>query len=153
MEGICNRCAFPVQDPKSAKYSTGAKPLMHAAWKGYLQCLKELIAAGADVNEADIDGETPLMWAAEEGQSQCLQELIKSGANVNLWDNDGCTAMMHAAYNGQEACITELKNAGAHVDTAEEEETTPLIMAAIKWPLCHYSAAHTVGSRCGQVQR
>ena len=69
MEGTCNQCAFPIQDPKSAEYSTGATPLMHAAGKGYLQCVKELIAAGADVNQADDDGDTPLMWAAMGGQT------------------------------------------------------------------------------------
>ena len=50
MEGTCNRCAFPVQDPESAGYTAGVTPLMHASWKGYVQCVKELVAAGADVN-------------------------------------------------------------------------------------------------------
>ena len=130
MEGTCNQCAFPVQDPKSAEYSTGAKPLMHAAWKGYLQCVKELIAAGADVNQADDDGDTPLMWAAIGGQTECLQELIKSGAEVNLSSNSGCTALIHAATYGQEACITKLIKAGADVNMKDIEGFTSLIWAA-----------------------
>ena len=67
MEGICNRCAFPVQDPKFAKYRKNVIPLMYAAWKSYLQCVKKLIAAGADVNQGDDYRDAPLMWAVKTG--------------------------------------------------------------------------------------
>ena len=108
MEGTCTLCAFSIEDPKFVEYTLGVTPLMHATWKGYKQCVKELIAAGADVNQADNGGNTALMWAAVEGQTTCLLELIKSGANVNLMNNDGCMALMHAAKYGRDCCIREL---------------------------------------------
>ena len=40
--------------------------------ESYYQCVKELIAAGADVNKTDKNGKTPLIWAAIGGQKECL---------------------------------------------------------------------------------
>ena len=54
-----------------------------------LNVLKELIAAGADINKEDNDGETALMSAANEGHVECLKELIAAGADINKEDNDG----------------------------------------------------------------
>ena len=56
MEGTCNQCVY------SADYR-GSTPLMYAAYRGYVACVKELIAAGADVNQTDDNGCTPLVWA------------------------------------------------------------------------------------------
>ena len=132
MEGICNQCAFPVQDPKSAQYSLGATPLMHAAWKGYNQCVKELLGAGADVNQADNDGDTPLMWAAIGGEKECLLELIKSGADVNIKNYNGKTAITHYYALRYPSCIIELVKAGGDVNSMDGRGCT-LVGFAAKW--------------------
>ena len=132
MEGICNRCAFPVQGPEFADYSLGATPLMHAAGNGYVQCVKELIAAGAHVNQADNDGDVPLMWAAVEGQATCFLELIRSGANVNLRNNDGYTALLCTAIYGHEECIMHLTTAGTDVNMPDRDGFTALMHTAVK---------------------
>ena len=132
MEGTCNQCTFPIQEPKYVKYRWGVTPLMHAAGKGYLQCVKELIAAGADVNQADNNGQPPLMWAAGWGKNSCLLELIKMGANVNSVNNNSCTALFLACQNGNSKCVDILLNAGADVNIITTYETTAL-MAAATW--------------------
>ena len=55
--------------------------------KGNVECLKELIAAGADINKEDNDGGTALYSAANQGHVECLKELIAAGTDVNKEDN------------------------------------------------------------------
>ena len=47
MDGICNDCVLPLVEDDYEDYSTGVTSLMHAAYKGNVQCMKELITAGA----------------------------------------------------------------------------------------------------------
>ena len=120
MEGTCYQCAFPVQDPKFAKYRKNVTPLMYAAWKGYLQCVKDLIA---DMNKADDYRDAPLMWAAKTGQAECLLELIKSGADVN-------SALFPACRSGFPSCVDVLLKAGAHMNMSIANKSTSLMEAA-----------------------
>ena len=60
-----------------------------AAIQGHIECLKELIAAGADINKEDKDGRTALWTAANQGHIECLKELIAAGADINKEDKDG----------------------------------------------------------------
>ena len=64
-----------------------------AANQGHIECLKELIAAGADINKEDKDGDTALYSAANQGHIECLKELIAAGADINKEDKDGVTAL------------------------------------------------------------
>ena len=87
---------------------------MYAAGKGKLSCVKELIAAGADVNAAcECHGNGALLSAAIEGRVDCLKELIKAGAKVNMRNKKGKTALMFAA---DSFCLNTLISAGADVN-------------------------------------
>ena len=66
MEGTCNECVFPLN--KEEKERLGTCPtdtsLVYASAEGNRSCVKELIAAGADVNTAcECHGNGPLMTA------------------------------------------------------------------------------------------
>ncbi|MDJ0632365.1 MAG: sigma-70 family RNA polymerase sigma factor [Xenococcaceae cyanobacterium MO_188.B29] len=60
-----------------------------AAHRGYLDIVKLLIDAGADVNakEGNYSKSTPLHWAAKEGNLQVVKLLVESGAKLNVKDN------------------------------------------------------------------
>ena len=78
--------------------------IFHAAKTGNIDRVRELIAAGANVNQQDNNGLTPLHWAAENGHQAVVQALIAAGADINQQDNDGWTPLLHAAgWDGHQA--------------------------------------------------
>ena len=73
-------------------------PLHYAAARGYVDVVRELLAAGAQVNAIHIPtGQTALMYAAmTDMDPEVYYLLCKSGADVNMVDNKGMTAIDHA---------------------------------------------------------
>ena len=58
--------------------------LVYAAGKGKVACVKELIAAGADVNAAcECHGNGPLESATLGGHVPCVKELLAAGVDVD----------------------------------------------------------------------
>ena len=70
----------------------GQVALHRACYRGYLECAKALLGAGADINKQKNDGVTPLMNAAYCGKIEVVRELLKRGAKKDLKDEDGDTA-------------------------------------------------------------
>ena len=64
----------------------------HAADGGHLPVVEALLAAGADVQAANNDGDTALMYAAEGGHLPVVAALLAAGADVQAASNDGGTA-------------------------------------------------------------
>ena len=116
MEGTCNECVFPLteEERKNEGICPTDTSLTYAASKGKLSCVKEVIAAGADVNSAcECHGNGPLLSDVMCGHIGCLKELISSGAKVNIQNKDGNTALM---YVKDSECLMELISSGADVN-------------------------------------
>ena len=106
----CPHCGnYYFVDINEAERGFGSEPLDD----GRVDIVKVLLAAGANVNAFDEDGETALMMAAEEGRADVVQALIAGGANVNMMDHEGRTALQHARKEGRSHIVTILQNAGA----------------------------------------
>ena len=86
----------------------GKTALMYAAQYGFLDSVKILLAAGADINaqtnKGNFDGSycyddvciangerTALMYAVQEGNLQIAEYLVEHGADINLTDSKGMT--------------------------------------------------------------
>jgi ankyrin repeat protein len=77
-----------------------------------------LIAAGANVNDDDDQGETPLMIASRFGSLGAVTALIAAGADVNCVSNGikGATAIRYALARMNTDIISALITAGADVN-------------------------------------
>ncbi|CAO3625586.1 unnamed protein product [Cunninghamella blakesleeana] len=64
-----------------------------AAGDGQLERVKELVEAGANVNEKDEFGYTPLHAAVSYNQKEVLEYLLNNGGNVNIEDDDKDTPL------------------------------------------------------------
>jgi ankyrin repeat protein len=71
----------------------GFTPLLYTAREGCIECARELLKAGADINRADPDQTTPLVVALMNLHFDYASFLIKQGADVDRWDLYGQTPL------------------------------------------------------------
>lgn len=72
-------------DPNGGPQRGPFCPLMWASWAGRTAMVRDLIAAGADIDKVDRRGGTPLMWAITHERWETARVLAEHGAAL-----DGC---------------------------------------------------------------
>jgi ankyrin repeat protein len=77
----------------------GLTPLVYAARENCVECAKELIAAGADVNQHTFYGWTPLLVATQNRHYQLAAYFLDHGANPNLANKGGWSPLYLATDN------------------------------------------------------
>ncbi len=75
--------------------------LITAIEKGDLESVVQFIGKGADVNDADHNGNTPLMYASMRGFTDTARFLLDNGADVNARNTQGVTPLTYACRNNQ----------------------------------------------------
>ena len=86
-----------------------------ASWKGHLEAVQMLLAAGAPVgvhNKNDHWGTTPLHAAAHANQAKIVEALIAAGADVNAQDGNGNTPLVHTTFHKATAAAKILRAHG-----------------------------------------
>ena len=97
-------------------YEAG-EPMMMAALRGHVDCVRLFLDAGVDVDFVDIDGSTALTSAAANGHVDLIRFLVDRGANCQLRTphpatRDSKTAREVALHYRHSAAAAALKDAG-----------------------------------------
>ena len=77
----------------------GRTALLFAAREGSLDCVRELVAAGAGVKEASVDGSSPLLVAVQNGFYDVARFLLEHGAEPNQANDKNWTPLYLAVKN------------------------------------------------------
>lgn len=105
---------------------------MEASRQGQLDCVKTLVAHGANVNAADKEKFSVLMHACTAAAPRnVVRFLISRGARVTDRDVYGCTALMRAASNGDLGTVNVLLQHGSDVNAVSDNQETPLTFAVV----------------------
>ena len=125
----------------NARDSQGKTALMYVKRQLYndasADIIRSLVAAGADVNAIDDDGETPLMLSLSHdfyyGNPMVLLE-EGARASINKKDKHGRTALMFAAQSGDMRMTQMLLDVGASINARDNKGQTALTYAALGYP-------------------
>ena len=98
-----------------------------ACLKGNEDAIDVILAAGADPNMADADGDSCLSKAVfQECSKEVLQAIVDHGANVNATNSKYETALLVACSKGNEDAIDVLSTAGADPNSVDHDGDTCL---------------------------
>ncbi|MCY4633512.1 MAG: ankyrin repeat domain-containing protein [Acidobacteria bacterium] len=109
-------------------------PLVAAAEAGDVAAVRDLLAAGAGVDAASVDGATALHWAVHRDLPELVRLLLDSGADVSAANRYGVQPIALAATNGSAAVLRRLLDAGADPNAAMPGGETALMTAARAGP-------------------
>ena len=80
-----NRLALELfQTRKEKLIARGVTALLNAVGYDHAACVRQLLAAGADVNHANLDGLTALHVASAKGNKQITEMLLAAGVSVRV---------------------------------------------------------------------
>ncbi|CAE7565340.1 ANKRD50 [Symbiodinium pilosum] len=111
-----------------ASNKIGQTPLIKAAKKANIECVKMLLAAKCNPNGKTKDGKTALIQAVEINSLESATELLKAGADISLADDLGFTALFPAAFRCNVPMLELLLSSKANA-AAKAKPGTALMMA------------------------
>lgn len=86
--------------------SAGNTALTYACAGGFVDVVKVLLKAGANIEDHNENGHTPLMEAASAGHVEVARVLLEYGAGINTHSNEFKeSALTLACYKGIVSCI------------------------------------------------
>nr|XP_020771148.1 ankyrin repeat domain-containing protein 29-like [Odocoileus virginianus texanus] len=110
--------------------SHGTTLLMVASYAGHIDCVKELVLQGADINLQRESGTTALFFAAQQGHNNVVRFLFEFGASTEFRTKDGGTALLAASQYGHMQVVETLLKHGANIHDQLYDGATALFLAA-----------------------
>jgi len=104
---------------------------MKVSDQGDKRLVKALLAAGADVNYSDVNGESAIAYASYKGHLTIVKTLLKAGADVNV-SPKGQSLLMHIVRNNDLLLAQVVIAAGADVNFTDDQGNTALKVAQEK---------------------
>jgi len=114
----------------NATIANRTTPLMQAARLGERAIAAQLIAAGADLDARNGDGNNALWLACFHGSLEMMDLLIGKGIALDNQNDNGATCLMYAASAGKTPVVAKLLEAGADAGLQSLDDYTALDMAA-----------------------
>ncbi|CAG9784064.1 unnamed protein product [Diatraea saccharalis] len=94
----------------------GTTPLILSAAMGHTECVRELLAQGADPACCRTTGTNALFFAAQGGFLDIARLLLDAGADIDAPSTDGGTPLFVACQCGHLPVVEELLRRGADVN-------------------------------------
>ncbi|XGW07848.1 hypothetical protein V3C99_010742 [Haemonchus contortus] len=102
---------------------------LSACMSGDEEEVEELLAKGADINTATVDGLTALHQSVIDSKPEMVRFLCEKGADVNAQDNEGWTPLHAAACCGNLAIVKYLCQNGARLNVINSDKELALDLA------------------------
>ncbi len=114
----------------NARDARGGGVLALAARDGHDAAVRELLARGADRDQASHEGFTPLGAAAFYGRRSTLRLLLRAGADARVFGASGQTPLHLAAMTGRVDLVDELLAGGVDAGILNRARESALDVAA-----------------------
>ncbi|KAJ7404493.1 ankyrin repeat domain-containing protein 29 isoform X2 [Willisornis vidua] len=111
-------------------FKLGTTALMVASYYGHIDCVRELVLQGADINLQRESGATPLFFAAQQGHNDVVKFLFSFGASTEFKNKDGGTALLAACQYGHAKVVETLLKHGANIHDQLYDGASAIFLAA-----------------------
>ena len=95
---------------------------MHAAAKGSIECVENLLQKGARLDMTDGDNQYVWEYAAQAENEEILKSLIDHGVDKNATDSCGKSVLYCAVKNGNVAAVRYLLKLGVTLSTSNPKQ-------------------------------
>jgi ankyrin repeat protein len=114
----------------AARGAEGDASFAETIERGQIVAARELLQAGADVDESQADGMTALHWAIVRDDAALVADLLQAGADAKRATRYGVTPLSMACERADARVVELLLDAGADPNAAGRGGVTPLMIAA-----------------------
>lgn len=108
----------------------GNTPLMHAAWRGNVAAVQDLLDLGVDLQAVNSDGNNALWLACVANDPALVTRLVKAGVPIDHLNATGATCLMYAASSSKPQIVSTLLALGADASLRTQDDFSALDMAA-----------------------